>query len=293
MRKLALILSAVMALLLPASAQTVPNIADLRADLDGLTAQLQSLRASLRVSGAIGYATAGGTTAIRQMDEMEAGLRKLTGEIEEARHQIETSLQSSADKLADLEFRLCQLEENCDLGDLLTPSQSGFSVAGEQSVSITLDMNDASDMPVVSVPMQNASEQERSDFEEAQALVQAGDHAAAARAFGRVARLHSGGPLFTEARFREGQELQATGDNRGASRAWTDVFAADPEGARAPEALFGVASILAQGDQTRPACLFFTEVTVRYPTHPLAEEATAELEALSCHEVGEADEPAL
>lgn len=290
-RLAAFALAAMMAMQAPLSAQTVPNIADLRADLDSLTAQLQSLRASLRVSGAIGYATAGGTSAIQKMDQMEAGLRKLTGEIEEARHQIETGLQGSAERLADLEFRLCQLEESCDLGDLMTPSDGSFSIAGEPSLDITFDGGGRTALPPINtVPLTNASEQERSDFEEAQALVAAGDHASAARAFGRVARLHSGGPLYTEARFREGQELLAIGDQRAASRAWTDVFAADPNGGRAVEALSGVAGILADGGQTEPACLFFTEVTLRYPSHPLAQEAASRITALGCDRTGGADQ---
>src|SRR5699024_7660401 len=90
------------------SADTLPNIAEIRAELDSLSAELQALRGALRVSGAAGYAESGGASAIERMDRMEARLRSLTGIIEETRNNIEQIARDSTTLLDDLEFRLCQ-----------------------------------------------------------------------------------------------------------------------------------------------------------------------------------------
>lgn len=250
----------------------MPNIADLRADLDALTADLQSLRAALRVSGAAGYQAAGGAAAITRMDAMEAELRRLTGQIEEARNRIEHLTRDSGRVLEDLEFRLCQLEEHCDLAALLTPAD-GY----QPGPVITL-----SEPPLPEAEPGATTATERVDFETAQALAAAGDHAGAARAFGAVAADHAGGPLFAEARFREGEALVALGDARAASRAWIDVFAADPTGPRVPAALLGVARLVGGEGQHEAACLFLTELTLRFPDRPEAAEATGLRAGFGC-----------
>lgn len=267
------------------------SIADLRADLDLVAAELQMLRAMLKQSGAAGYASAGGPDVIARLDHIEATLRRLTGQAETARNRIEALADDTALRLDDLEFRLCQLDAQCDLGALMSDGGGLGGHPGTDAVDLSLGGDprspaspvwDGAAAGLFDLPVSAA---ERSDFDAAQTLAQAGDHAAAAFAFGEVAEDHAGGPLFAEARFREGQELLALGDRRGASRAWTDVFAADPAGPRAPEALFGVARITAEGGQTEPACLFLSEVILRYGTLPRIAGAAPLYDQLDCDAV--------
>lgn len=271
--RLRLALAAVLALMPAPGAmaqEPIPNIADLRADLDAVAADLQALRASLRVSGAAGYAGAGGPDAIARMDQMEATLRRLTGEVEEARNRIEAVTRDSATRLDDVEFRLCQIEDGCDLGALADGDFGGTGLDTEVP------------LPTPATPSSPASAAEQADFDAALALAQAGDAAAAATAFAAVARDHAGGPLFTEARFFEGRAQLALGDRRAAARAFTDVFAADPAGPRAPEALLTVARIMADEGETRPACQFLGEVILRHADSAPAPDATQLYDRLSC-----------
>ncbi len=253
--------------------QAMPNIADLRADLDAVAADLQGLRAALRVSGAAGYAGAGGPDAIARMDRMEATLRHLTGAVEEARNRIEAVTRDSAARLDEVEFRLCQLEEGCDLGAL----------ADRGALDIDLAAGTVEAMPTApATPATPASASEQAEFDAALALARTGDHAAAAAAFAAVARDHAGGPLFAEARFFEGHSLLALGDRRAAALAFTDVFAADPAGSRAPEAALAIARIMAEDGQTRPACQFLGEVILRHADSPAAPDATQLYDRLTC-----------
>ena len=265
----------------PAPAQTapMPNLADLRADLDAVAADLQSLRAALRVSGAAGYASAGGPDAIARMDRMEATLRQLTGAVEEARNRIEELAADSAQRLDDAEFRLCQLEVDCDLGALT----SGEGWGGE--------LTDAAIAPPAGAAAEPApaSAAEQAAFEAAVAQARQGDPKAAAAAFAAFARNHAGGPLFTEARFLEGQALLAAGETRAASRALTDVFAADPDGPRAPAALLAIAQIMEAEGQPAPACQFLSELTLRHPGTPEAGQAAPLYDRLSCDDAPDLD----
>ena len=60
---------------LPAVAQDkAQSLADIRAELNQLTADLQTLRAQLVASGPAGFAAAGGDSAIDRMNAMEARL---------------------------------------------------------------------------------------------------------------------------------------------------------------------------------------------------------------------------
>lgn len=255
----------------------LPNIADLRADLDAVAADLQGLRAALRVSGAAGYAGAGGPDAIARMDAMEATLRRLTGAVEQARNHIEAVTRDSAARLDEVEFRLCQLEEGCDLGALA----DGDGLGGPLDLDLSAGTVAAAAV-APAAPVTPASAAEQAAFAAALALAQAGDPAAAAAAFAAVARDHAGGPLFAEARFFEGRAQQALGDHRAAARAFTDVFAADPAGPRAPEALLAVARIMAEDGQPRPACQFLGEVILRHADSTAAADATQLYDRLSC-----------
>lgn len=257
-----------------------PSLADLRADLDAVAADLQGLRAALRVSGAAGYASAGGPDAIARMDRMEAALRRLTGQVEEARNRIETIATDSAARLDEAEFRLCQLEDGCDLGALADGGLGGALDIDLAAGSIHAAPAAAGTAGTGTTAPASADEQAR--FDAAMALAQAGDQAGAAAAFAAMAEAHAGGPLFAEARFFEGQAQLALGEPRAAARAFTDVFAADPAGPRAPDALLAVARIMAAEGQDRTACQFLAEVMLRHPGTVPATEAAQLHDGLAC-----------
>lgn len=273
-RRLASALALLLALASPVAAQdTMPNLADLRADLDAVAADLQSLRAALRVSGAAGYAGAGGPDAIARMDRMEATLRQLTGAVEEARNRIESVTAEAAQRLDDAEFRLCQLEEDCDLGALTSGEGLGGGLADAAPLA----------PPLTAAPEPTpASTAEQAAFDAALAQARQGDPKAAAEAFAGFTRDHAGGPLFAEARFLEGQAWLAAGDAGAASRALTDVFTADPDGPRAPAALLAIARIMAEAGQPHPACQFLSELALRHPSAPESGPAAALSKRLSC-----------
>lgn len=118
-----LILAAGVALsALPVAAQDAQSLADIRSELGQLSTDLQYLRSQLAASGQAGYAAAGGDSAIDRMNSMEARLAQLTGQTEQLQNRIDRIVKDGTTRMGDIEFRLCEMEEGCDLGSLTTPT---------------------------------------------------------------------------------------------------------------------------------------------------------------------------
>ncbi|WP_265502807.1 tetratricopeptide repeat protein [Paracoccus beibuensis] len=270
--------SALLALMLAvpgaASAQAAPvpaTLADLRTELGDLRSQLHDLRAELVASGAEGFRAAGGASAIDRMNAMEGRLKALTNQAEQLQNRINRMSFEGERRLADLEFRLCEMDPTCDLSALTVTKPIGAQP--ELAPSAPAE-------PDASAPASTAAEQ--ADFDAARAVMDSGDYARAADMFATVAETHAGGPLTAEALFLRGQALDMAGRPRDAAAAWLEGFAADPDGARAGESLLGISRVIeAQGDPTA-ACLYLAEVPARFPGTAQALRAEAEATRIRC-----------
>lgn len=305
----ALVLSAVLsALAWPAAAQTAApatpapataapaaegrTLADLRADLKALAAELKALRAELNASGAAGFQAAGGDSAIDRMNAMERDLARLTGEAERLRKRIDQVVRDGTNRIGDIEFRLCEMEEGCDLGALTTPTlgdQSagtggvvGGVVGGPVAAAGPATGHPAGADPVTpsaGVPLTAA---ERRSFEAASAAMQQGDFPRAAELFAAFARTHADSPAAAEAQFLRGAALDSAGDAKGATAAWLSAFAAAPTGPRAADALLGLSRVAAVGKAPSAGCVYLTELTTRFAGTPQADEAERRSTAANC-----------
>lgn len=272
-----MIRSAVFAVVLglagPAFAHEI-SVADLRGQLAEVRTQLQQLRAELVASGPAGFQAVGGDAAIDRMNAMESRLMQLTDQAERLQNRISRIATDSERRLSDLEFRLCEMDESCDLSALtVTPRDNGAAPELAPSApAVTVDSSAG--------PAATASEQ--ADFDAARQALDAGDNARAAELFAAVAETHAGGPLTAEALFLRGIALDRAGQPRTAAAAWLEGFSADPDGPRAGESLLGIARVIeSEGDATA-ACLYLAEIAARFPGTPSAAEAEARVTRLQC-----------
>ncbi len=268
-------LSVMLAVSLAGGAWAAPDaatLADLRGQLSDLRGQLQSLRSELRASGTAGFQAAGGASAIDRMNAMESHLMQLTNQAERLQNRINSMSRDTDRQLADLEFRLCEIDDTCDLSSLTTTVPHA---GGNPDVAPAAPAPSSGDDPA-------ATRSEQEDFDAARAVLEQGDHARAAQMFADVAQTHAGGPLTAEALFLRGQALQLAGQPREAAAAWLEGFAADPDGPRAGESLLGIATVIeGQGDATA-ACLYLAEVPARFPGTPQAATAEQRVAELGC-----------
>ena len=173
----------------PASAEDTPTapdaatLADMRASLDQLSAALQSLRAELRAGGAPAFQAAGGDSAIDRMNAIEVEIARLTARSEELGNRIDRIVADGTNRLGDLEFRLCEMTEGCDLGALTTPPlggmpfQPGALATQASSTTPNGDVSRGAD----AAPGGASTAAERAAFDRATETLRAGDAAAPAR----------------------------------------------------------------------------------------------------------------
>ncbi len=274
-----------------APAQDAQSLADIRTELNQLTSDLQSLRGELVASGPAGFAAAGGDSAIDRMNAMESRLQQLTGQTEQLQNRIDRIVKDGTTRIGDIEFRLCEMEEGCDLGSLTTPT------LGEQHGAATLPSSTQTGMlngggasrPSTTPAAGAATKAEKADFDRAQEVLGQGDFRTAADLFAAVAKTHAGGPLTAEALFLRGAALDSAGDLKGAGAAWLESFAANPNGPQAADALLGLSRAEETTGQPKNGCPFLLEISVRFPETPQAIEAAKRLESIGCEVFDPAD----
>lgn len=263
--------------LLPAAAfgqDRAQTLADIRAELSALSAEVAALRNELVTTGAASTGAAGGD-ALQRMDTIEAQLAQLTAKSEEIELRLNRVVTDGTNRIGDLEFRLCEQTEGCDVGALPETPLLG----GDATASVPLAPADpvapAADVPEMAM-------QEQADFDRAKEVLGQGDFQAAADLFAAYAQSYPGGPLTQEAQVLRGDALRQTGDTANAARSYLEAFSGQPSGGKAPEALLKLGQSLGDLGQTPEACVTLTEVGTRFPGTVEAGTAATAMLGLGC-----------
>ncbi|MCI2397943.1 tol-pal system protein YbgF [Aliiroseovarius subalbicans] len=246
------------------------TLADIRQELSVLYVEIQTLKTELSTTGAAGGVVAGGNTTDR-LNAIEGELSRLIGATEKLEFRINSIVKDGTNRIGDLEFRLCELEEGCDI-----------SAAGQGG---TLGGGAAPTGPVAA-PSTDTSGQmamgEQVDFDAAMAALESGAFEDAAARFASFTETYTGGPLTGEAHYRRGEALEGLGRTSDAARSYLTSFSGSPNGARAPDALYKLGTSLGTLGQTSEACVTLAEVGVRFPSSPVVAEAEAARQGLAC-----------
>ncbi len=269
-------LAACLCLTAPALAQQsrAETLADIRQELQVLFVEIQGLKRELNTTGGPTGGVAGGSVLDR-VNLIEQALQDLTSKTEQLQFRLDSVVSDGTNKIGDLEFRLCELEEDCDIGALgQTPTLGG----GAAVPSVP--------SPIPSTPAPEGGAQlavgEQADFDAAKALYDDGSFAEAATAFASFTDTYSGGPLSGQAFYFRGASLAQSGQTSAAARAYLESFSGYPNGPRAPDALLGLGRSLGALGQTSEACVTLGEVPRRYPNSAAATEALGAAQALGC-----------
>lgn len=265
------ILIASLFLAAPALAQSrAETLADIRQELNILFVEIQKLKREQSTTGAPGATLGGG--ALARLSAVEQELMRLTGKTEDLELRLDRIVRDGTNRIGDLEFRLCELEEACDLAQLEVTTTLGGEDALPAGPAVAPAPDDAPELAVG----------ERADFDAAKAMYDAGDWAGATGAFAAFTTTYPGGPLSAEAHFLRG-EAEAAQDAWGrAARAYLDSFSGMPNGPRAADALFKLGVSLDRIGQRNEACVTLREVPLRFPGAGAASSATQAADALSC-----------
>ena len=254
------------------------TLADIRQELSVLYVELQKLKRELNTTGAAGQLTGGGTL-IERVNAIESELQRLTSKTEELEYKVGRVAEDGANRIGDLEFRLCELEEGCDIGALGETSTLGgvdtVASGGNAGLAGSDDISGDAEAPQLAVS-------EQADFERAKAALDEGNYAEAAALFATFRQSYPGGPLTARAGLLRGEALEQAGQIKEAARAYLDTFSTDQNGPEAAQSLYRLGAALGQLGQTEQACVTLSEVGNRFPGDEAATQAQSEMTNLGC-----------
>jgi len=260
---------AILSMPLPAIAQE-QTLADIRQELSGVFVDVQRLRRELSTTGGLNAGEVG-NTPLDRLNAIEAELQRLTSQSEELEFRINRITADADNKIGDLNFRLCELEADCDIAQLDDTPLGGLQIGAVPDIPVTPQ----ADSPALAIG-------EQSDFERAQAALAESDFRGAADQLAAFVATYPGSPLTSEANYLRGEALSGLGLTTDAARAYLEAFSGNPAGPRAPSALFKLGASLGRIGQTQDACLTLAEVNVRFPGNPAVADAQMQMQSLGC-----------
>lgn len=274
LRRIALVLTLV-ALPLAAPAQDrAQSLADIKAELVVLMAEFNALKAELVTTGGAASGAAGGD-ALQRLDAIEAALVRLTANAEEMELKVNRVVADGTNRIGDIEFRLCELTEGCDIATL-----PEIAVLGGDPIAAPEPLaGGEAAAPGAGVELALG---EQADFDRAKQVLEVGDFAAAAALFEAYAIAYPGGPLVQQALVLRGDALAQAGDIAGSARSYLEAFSGQPDGGFAAEALMKLGMALGALGQVTEACMTLAEVGARFAGTEEAGEAAGAMSGLQC-----------
>ena len=267
----------------PAAAQDrEQTLADIRQDLTVLFVEMQKLKRELSTTGGSGV-TLEGTGIIDRVNAMEAEIQRLTARTEELTNRLDSVVRDGTNRVGDLEFRLCELEANCDIAALgETSTLGGGAMPTTAAPAPAAPAAPASPGVAAVAGGAELAIAEREDFERAKAAYDEGNWQTAADRLEAFTNTYQGGPLSGLAHLMRGEALQNLGRTSSAAKAYLDSYSGTPNGATSPTALLKLGLSLNGLGQTAEACITLGEVTLRFPSSDASVEAQAARASMGC-----------
>jgi len=221
----------------------------------------------------------------QRMSDIEAELRRLTGAIETAVHDVD-AMRNRVDKLvADVDFRLSALEQAIQTNPSVP--QAAAPVPGEQGVARAAETSpppprqQAAVVPEQTLPDGSPTEQ----YEHALSLLMiTAKYDTAEQAFKTFLDENADHPLAANAQYWLGETFYVRKNYAEAAAAFIEGYTRYPEGSKAPDNLLKLGMSLAALDNKEDACASFGELYARFPSADprLLRQSDQQKEKLSC-----------
>ena len=257
------------------AAQQGDTLADIKQDLAVLTVELRKLRSEMNTTGAPALAIGG--SPLDRITAIEGELQRVTAKTEELEFRIGRVVKDGTNRIGDLQFRLCELEPGCDIGQLgASDPLGGDAVPTVRAQPAPAPATDA-------LPFEGElAVSEEADFRAALDALDAGDFSGAALLFAQFRETYPLGPLEPAALIGEGRALEGLGDTREAARRYLSAYSGFPDAPIAPEALWRLGDALAALGSVNEACITLGEVGARYPGSDAVAQAETSRLNLGC-----------
>ncbi|MYH56737.1 MAG: tetratricopeptide repeat protein [Boseongicola sp. SB0675_bin_26] len=279
------LLAAVLLLAAPAFAQDRERtLADIRQELTVLFVEMQRLKRELSTTGAP-EGRLQSTNVLERLDDLETEVRRLTATTEQLTNRVQSIVADGTNRIGDLEFRLCELEADCDIASLGETTTLGGSLSEEAELAEVAPVTQADSgfsIDLIDTGGVELALAERADFDRAMASFDQGEFETAVERFRIFTETYQGGPLTGVAHLLRGEALSELGMTSGAARAYLESYSGTPDGPTAPVALLKLGLSLDGLGQVQEACITLSEVTLRFPESDASVEAKEARTGMTC-----------
>jgi len=242
------------------------SLADIRQDLNVLYVEIQRLKQELSTTGSPSSTAAAGSVLDR-MGALETQLQRLTGATETLELRIDQIVQDGTRRIADLEFRLVELEG----GDI---SQLGETTTLGGDIALPAPQSDQ--------PLAELAVGERADFEAATRAFDEGRYQEAADMLSRFSQTYTNSPLAAQALLIRGKSYDELQDHRSSARAYLEGFTNYGSSDAAPEMLTLLGMSLTKLGQNDAGCQTLGQVGIRFPQSEFAAQSAQIMSELAC-----------
>ena len=239
-----------------------------------------------------------------RMDQLEAQMRTLTGQLEEIQYNI-AQVTGRLDKMkADDEVRFQQLEGHGALPSGDTVAAAPPPGAPPPPTAVARNNNSAADMsraapaagtltpppdaapaqntPAANVSLPNGSALDQYNY--AFGLLRESDYKAAEGAFKTFLQKHPTDPLASNAQYWLGETYFVRGDFPQAASAFAEGYQRAPQGPKAPDNLLKMGMSLGNSGKKQEACFSFARLERDFPQMPpiIKDREVSEKKRIGC-----------
>jgi len=232
------------------------------------------------------------------MDQLEAQLRTLTGQLEEIQYNV-AQLSGRLDKIqADNEVRFQQLEGHGAVATDKVASAApvagpaGASPHGAGDLSRPASVSGSLTPPHDAAPEQNTPAASGTlpdgpaleQYNYAFGLLRESDYKAAETAFRTFLQKHPTDPLAGNAQYWLGETFFVRGDFQEAAKAFAEGYQKYPQGAKAPDNLLKMGMSLGNSGHKQDACFSFARLERDFPQMPpiIKDREVSEKKRIGC-----------
>ncbi|MEM7443858.1 MAG: tol-pal system protein YbgF [Pseudomonadota bacterium] len=283
---------------LSAVAQTTPIDAEIEARLAAAEIQVEALGDVLGVPVQVAQALPDGYAAQVELrlGQLEQSLRQILGQVEQLQFENRTMNDRLERALNDIEFRLSELEGGGSGGSSSTTGSLGPAVPSPSTPPVTTGGGTTTAAPPTAGTLGSlgvtsgtdgaapGSDEAARTYNDAFALMQAGNFDGAQRGFSGFVLQYPNNPLASNAQYWLGETLFAQGQFEAAANAFSVGYRRYPTGSKAMDSLFKLGLSLTAISRNREACSAFSQLLISFPTAPpdMAQRARDELARLQC-----------
>lgn len=248
------------------------TLADIKAQLPVLLLEIKSLELELKSnSNAVDGFSFKGNYEDR-LDSIEKELTSIISQVENLQHRIDKIIKDGTNRLSDIHFRLCEIEQDCDISSLSKDILLGEGLLTEIK----------NDKVFLEAPLGELTIFEKRELKSIRKLIEAGDNINAIEKSKFLLSTYPQSVSSFEVKAILGKALKLTENWKEAAAVYLDIYSSHPKSNWAAEALYNLGLSFSKLDQYEDACLMLTQLQIEYPQSNFEKVAVKKITELNC-----------